>query len=208
MQLGKKKGTNYFAVLKKMADCSCKAATLLDDLLHNYTDITAKADAVHAVEHEADNLLHGFMHELNSAFITPIDREDLMVIGNGIDTITDTIEDAANLFDMYSIKRVDKEMFAMSELTMSACTALVAAVKEFEMFRSSKKLSGLIIEVNRIEEKGDVLHRSTLKALYNDSNLSVLDIIKWKDIYDTMEHIFDTCEDVADMLEGLAIKNK
>lgn len=208
MKLGKKKDTNYFSILNAMADCSCRAAAKLDDILHNYTDIAVKAEDVHAIEHEADSLLHELVRELNSAFITPIDREDLLLIGNGIDSITDAIEDVANSFDMFSIEKVESEALAMSMLMVSACTALSKAVKEFEMFRKSKKLSGLIVEVNRLEEQGDKLYRSTLKKLYNNSQMSVLDIIKWKEIYDNMELIFDACEDVADMLESTAIKNR
>jgi len=208
MRLGRRKEVNYFAILSSMAECSLKAAAQLDDILKNYTDVTAKANAVHDTEHEGDELLHGLTRELNRAFITPIDREDLLVIGNGIDSITDAIEDVANLFDIFSIKAVEQEVLAMSDLVMSACKALADAVKEFETFRSSKKLSELIIEVNRIEEKGDKLYRSTLKALYSSNRLEVLDIVKWKEIYDNMERILDTCEDVADTLEGLAMKNR
>jgi predicted phosphate transport protein (TIGR00153 family) len=208
MKFGRRKDVNYFAILSAMADCSRKAAAQLDDMLNNYTNVAAKAEAVHDVEHEADDLLHGLTHELNRAFVTPIDREDLLHIGNGIDSITDAIEDVANSFDTFSIKEVENEALAMSKLIVMACKAMAEAVKEFEMFRSSKKLSELIIEVNRLEEKGDMLYRSTLKALYNSNRLSVLDIVKWKDIYDNMERILDTCEDVANLIEGTVLKNR
>jgi hypothetical protein len=208
MKLGKSKEPNYFELLYQMAECSCRAAVQLDEMMHNYTDVARKADIVHNTEHECDDLLHKLVHELNSAFITPIDREDLIAIGNGIDTITDTIEDVANLFDMLSIKRVEKAALDMSELSTSICKALADAVKEFEVFHSSKKLNNLVIEVNRLEEKGDVLHRSTMKALFSNSDTPVLDIMKWKEIYDNLERIYDMCEDVADALEGTAVKNR
>ena len=208
MRLGKNKETNYFEILYKMAECSYRAAVQLDEMVHNYVDVTRKAGIVHNTEHEADNLLHKLVYELNAAFITPIDREDLIAIGNGIDTITDSIEDVSNLFDMYSIKRVEREALDMTELAKVICKAIMEAVKEFEVFRSSKKLNNLVIEVNRLEEKGDVLHRSTMKALFNNSNMSDIDKVKWKDIYDNMERTFDICEDVADALEGTAVKNR
>ncbi len=208
MLFGRKKEVNYFAILSKMADCSRKAASQLDEMLNNYTDVAAKAKAIHDVEHEADKLLHGLTRELNRAFVTPIDREDLLHIGSGIDSITDAIEEVANSFDMYSIKEVANEALAMSKIVMAACRILSEAVKEFEMFRSSKKLADLIIEVNRLEEKGDMLYRSTVKELYKNDSLSVLDIIKWKEIYDNMECILDTCEDVANLIEGTVLKNR
>ena len=208
MKLGKRKETNYFEILCKMAECSHKAASQLSEMMHNYTNVTKKADEIHATEHEGDTLLHELVRALNIAFITPIDREDLIEIGNYIDSITDSIEDVANLFDMYSIHRVERPALEMAELAKSITQALLDAVKEFEHFRSSKKLNSLVVEVNRMEEKGDVLHRTTMKALFSKGDKSPLDIIKWKDIYDNMERIYDTCEDVADALEGIAIKNR
>jgi predicted phosphate transport protein (TIGR00153 family) len=208
MLFGKRKETNYFEILNKMAECSHRAAVQLDEMMHNYTDVARKADEIHNTEHEADSLLHDLIRELNIAFITPIDREDLIEIGNGIDSITDSIEDVANLFDMFSINKVEPPALAMSELAKDITKALADAVKEFEQFRSSKKLNKLIIEVNQMEEKGDVLHRSTMKALFSSNHKSDLDKIKWKDIYDNMERIYDMCEDVADALEGLAVKNR
>jgi len=208
MIFSRKKEVNYFAILSEMADCSRKAAYQLDEMLNNYTNVAAKANAIHDVEHEADKLLHGLIRELNRAFVTPIDREDLLNIGSGIDSITDAIEDVANSFDMYSIKEVANEALAMSKLVMAACKTLSEAVKEFEKFRSSKKLVELIIEVNRLEEKGDMLYRSTVKELYKNDSLPVLDIIKWKEIYDNMECILDTCEDVANLIEGTVLKNR
>ncbi|HCS74054.1 MAG TPA: hypothetical protein DIW17_09280 [Clostridiales bacterium] len=208
MIFGKRKETNYFEILYKMAECSHRAAIQLEELMHNFTDVARKADEIHNTEHEADSLLHDLVHTLNTAFITPIDREDLIEIGNGIDSITDSIEDVANLFDMLSIERVESPALAMSKLAVSITKALADAVKEFEQFRFSKKLNKLIIEVNQMEEKGDVLHRSTMKALFNSKDKSDLDILKWKDVYDYMERIYDMCEDVADALEGIAVKNR
>jgi len=208
MKFGKKKETNYFATLNAMADCSVRAAVQLDEMLHNYTNVAGKADAVHAVEHEGDKLLHGLIRELNSAFITPIDREDLLHVGNMIDSITDAIEDVANMFDMLSIHKVEKEALAMSEVMVAACKALAEAVKEFEMFRNSKKLTSVVIEVNRLEEKGDTLYRNTMKSLFNNTGMTVLDVVKWKEIYDYMERVLDACEDVADLLESAALKNR
>ena len=164
MIFGRKKDVNYFKILSQMAECSQKAAAQLDEMLNNYINVEAKAKAIYDIEHEADKLLHSLTHELNRAFVTPIDREDLLAIGNGIDSITDAIEDVANSFDTFSITNVLNEALDMSRIIMATCNTLAQAVKEFELFRSSKKLNKLIIEVNRMEEEGDMLYRSTLKS--------------------------------------------
>ncbi len=198
---------NYFEVFNQMAECSVQAAQRLDDMMRNYTDIHAKADAIHDIEHKSDNLFHEMTSELNRAFITPIDREDILHIADAIDSITDAIEDVSNLFDMLSITDVQPEAMSMAKLIIRGCEALLEAIREFQQFKHPKKLVSLIIEVNHVEEEGDKVHRGVIKSLYQNKTLDTLTIVKWKEIYDTMETVLDSCEDVADMLEGLAIKN-
>ena len=206
---GKKKNEpDYFAQLSAMARYTQQAAELLDDMMHQYTDVHEKAERIHDVEHAGDGALHAMLNQLASAFITPIDREDLVRIGNGVDNITDAIEDVSNLFDMLCIEHVRPEAMEISKLIVSCSKALCAAMDEFEHFKRSTKLQELLIDVNRREEEGDRVHRAAIKTLFQSDEMSVLEVVRWKDIYDTMEQVLDACEDVADMLEGLIAKNK
>ena len=208
MKLGRKNEPNYYEILYQMAQCSHRASIQLDEMMYDFTDVAKKARKIHDVEHECDDLLHKLVHELNSAFITPIDREDLIAIGSGLDDVMDGVEDVANLFDILSIQQVEETAKEMSGLCVTICKALADAVKEFESFRSSKKLNKLVIEVNRLEEKGDVFHRSITRTLFSSEDRPVLEIMKWKEIYDGLEDIYDICEDVADVLENTAVKNR
>ena len=205
--MARNKEMNYFEVFNNMAVCTLEAAKKLEDMLGNYSDVGAKADAIHDIEHRSDNLFHEMTRELNRAFITPIDREDILQIADGIDSITDAIEDVSNLFDMLSIDVVEPEAFDMAKLIIRGAEALLEAIREFHQYKQPKKLTQLIIEVNHVEEEGDRVHRRVIRALYQSKTLDVLTIVKWKEIYDMMETVLDSCEDVADMLEGLAIKN-
>lgn len=201
------KDINYFEVFNSMADCLIRSAKQLYDMTVNFRDVKEKADGVHAIEHEADELLHDMVYQLNRAFITPIDREDILQIGNGIDSIIDAIEDVANLFDMLSIREMMPQAVGFAELIVRSSEALSLAINEFRQFKKTKNLNSLVINVNKIEEEGDRLHRRLIKELYENQKLTVLDIIKWKEIFDNMERVLDGCEDVADMLEGLSVKN-
>lgn len=205
--LRKKAEFNYFEQLTNMVRCSLRAAQKLHDLMQDFTHITEKADAIHDIEHEGDGMLHDLVHALNTSFVTPIDREDLLSIGSGVDTITDLIEDVANLFDMLSIDTMQPEAKAMAQMIVRCCEALVVVTGEFHLFKQSKKLTGMVIDVNHLEEEGDRLHRRVIKQLYANKSMDTLDIIKWKELYDAMEEVLDACEDVADTLEGLAVKN-
>ncbi|AEC01401.1 DUF47 domain-containing protein [Parasphaerochaeta coccoides] len=206
--LGKKKETNYYHLLTDMIGCSVRCAVKLDDLLRNYTDVENAADAIHAIEHEADEKLHDFCYHLNRAFITPIDREDLLQLGSQTDSITDAIEDISLTLDMLSVKTVREDILPISTLMVKACVTLQEAFKEFEHFKTSKNLARHIIDVNHCEESADRLYRSCVKTLYADDNADPLMVIRWKEIYEGMESVMDACEDVADLIEAIAIKNR
>ncbi|MGJ4849234.1 DUF47 domain-containing protein [Bacillota bacterium Meth-B3] len=201
-----KKELDYFERFAEMSDAGVRAAKLLVDLIADYRDVSAKADAIHAIEHEADELFHEMAVALNRAFITPIDREDILMVAEKIDSIIDGIEDVANLFDMLSVTEVRPEARSLAEVVLKCCERLHEQVQAFRGFKNAKTLNELGIEVNCLEEEGDRLHRGIIKDLYR-SGEDVLLILKWRDIYDTMETVLDMCEDVADLMSGLAIKN-
>jgi predicted phosphate transport protein (TIGR00153 family) len=201
-----KKSFNYFAQFQKQILQCEKAAEQLVAMLDDYTDIQHKAEQIHDTEHEADGQLHELMRELNRSFVTPIDREDIVQLSNALDDITDTIEDVANLLDVMSIEVIKPEAKEMAQLIIEGCRSLKALVSEFHLFKSSKNLNELIIEVNEVEEKGDVLHRSVIKEMFKNEK-DAIELIKWKQIFDAMEDTLDYIEDVADLIDGLIIKN-
>ncbi|MDR0838453.1 MAG: DUF47 family protein [Oscillospiraceae bacterium] len=201
-----KKNYNYFEQFEKQMALCEKAAEQLVEMLEDYTDVQNKAEKIHDTEHHADEQLHELMHELNRSFVTPIDREDIVQVANAFDDITDTIEDVANLLDVMSIEDVKPEAKEMAKLILEGSRSLSTLVSEFHLFKSSKKLNDLIIEVNDVEAKGDVLHRSVLKKMFRDEK-DAIQLMKWKQIFDTMEETLDYIEDVADLIDGLVIKN-
>ena len=201
-----KKGFNYFEKLTQQMSICKKAAAQLMAFLEDYTDISKKVDDIHTIEHEGDMVLHEIMGELNRSFITPIDREDIASLAIILDDITDSIEDVANLFDMLMITDVRPEAKEMTRMICESCDALDNAVADFQNFKSSKKLKEYIIQVNGIEEEGDRLHRSVIKNMFKTETDS-LTIMKWKETYDILEEVLDSCEDAANLLDSLIIKN-
>ncbi len=207
MALGKKKEMDYYECFNTASGLSVKAAKQLEDLMNNYTNVAEKAAGIHETEHEADGIFHKMVEELSRAFITPIDREDILQIASNIDNIVDYTEDIANMLDMFSIKQIPQPAKTMTSLIVKSCEALETAIKEFKNFKKSgKQLTQLIIQVNQYEEEGDKFYRSTVKELYQEGN-NPIEIMKWKEIYDKMEDTLDACEEVANLLEAMAIKN-
>lgn len=204
--MARKKELDYFDVLITGVGFANQAALALDDLLNNYVDVQSKAKAIHDLEHAADNECHRLIDALHVAFITPIDREDLYGMVKSIDDITDLIEDVSNRFDMFNIRTVRPEALEMSAMIVRATKVLHEAMKEFKTFKKSKRVIKLIMDVNTVEEEGDRMYRRIIRDMFTRQEDTV-DIIKWKDIYDDMENVLDACEDVANIIEGVLMKN-
>ena len=201
-----KKEDNYFDRFIAAIQYSCKAAEMLEEMANDYTDIEKKVSRIHEVEHEADREYHLLVEQLNKSFITPIEREDILAISQSIDNITDKIEDVAYRFTMFNVQKPHAEATAFLHLISKGCQVLKEAMVEFKNFKKSKLLSEKIIEVNHIEEEGDQLYKNIIHTIFS-SNLDSVDIIKWKEIFETMEDCMDCCEDVADLMESVVMKN-
>ncbi len=203
----KKKEFNYYDCFDQASDLTIKVAKQLEELMNDYTNVAEKVEAIHATEHQADDIFHQVVENLSRAFITPIDREDILEIAGDIDNIVDYIEDIANMLDMFSILHIPEPAKTLTGLIVKSCSALEMAVNEFKNFkRSGKQLTQLIIQVNQYEEEGDRFYRRTVKELYLTAT-NPIELMKWKEIYDKMEDTLDMSEEVANLLEAMAIKN-
>lgn len=202
----RKKEMDYFDVLIAATGFAKQAAAALDGLLTDYVDVSNKAQAIHDLEHAADNECHCLIDSLHVAFITPIDREDLYGMIRSIDDITDLIEDVANRFHMFNITTVRPEAVEMSALIVRATTVLHQALVEFKQYKKSKQVFQLIKDVNSVEEEGDRAYRRIVREMFLKEE-NPIEIMKWKEIFDDMENVIDSCEDVADIIEGVVMKN-
>ncbi|MBN1775946.1 MAG: DUF47 family protein [Clostridiales bacterium] len=200
------KEADYFDLFIKAASICNRAAEGLDELLDDLSDSHLKSNAIHEIEHEGDRLYHEVYFHLNRSFITPIEREDIMEISRSIEETIDSIDDVAIMLDMMSIESAKKRGKGMCNLITKACSALVTAAVEFKNFKKSKELSPILVQINNIEEEGDALFQSSMKELFNKEK-DVLDIIKWQEIYKSMENVLDSCEAAADAMERVIIKN-
>ncbi len=201
------KEENYFDMFIESAEFACSASAKLLDMVVNYEAMTEeKAGEMHEIEHNADQHFHKIYQQLNRSFTTPIEREDILAIAKSIDDIVDLIEDIAYKFYVFDIKIMRQEASTHIELIVKACDSLKIAISEFKNFRKSKVLSEKIIEINTIEEEGDRLYRSDVHKLFTEEK-DTLEIVRWREVYKHMEDCLDACEDVADVLEGVVIKN-
>jgi predicted phosphate transport protein (TIGR00153 family) len=197
------KDVQFFDLFERQADCSVRAATLLRDMLHDFADARAKASAIKEIEHEGDQATHEVVRRLNTTFITPLDREDIYALAGRLDDVLDYIDAVAERLVIYRIKAPTSAARAMADVIVEIVRSMHRAVGTL---RSPQQgFHEHAVEVNRLENRADNLLRETLAELF-DREPDPIAVIKWKEIYETMEIVTDRCEDVVNVIEGIVLK--
>ena len=197
------KEVRFFDLFERQAECIIKGAGLLHEMTHNFSDARAKAHAIKEVEHQGDQITHEVVKRLNTTFITPIDREDIHDLATRLDDVLDYIEAAAERLVVYRIKEPTSACRAMSDIIVSQTHALDRAIRCLRTMDPG--FHEHAVEVNRLENAADTLLRDSLAAMFEEQP-DPIEIIKWKEIYETMEIVTDRGEDVANVIEGIILK--
>jgi predicted phosphate transport protein (TIGR00153 family) len=207
-KMARKKGETYFDTFVELVGYSCKAAELLKEILNDFDSemLPQKMKEMHEIEHSGDEARHRMIRRLAKEFITPIEREDIMAMADSIDTVTDTIEDVLMRMYMYNISQVTEHALKMTDVIVKCCNTLKTALNEFSNFRKSTKLHELVVEVNRLEEEGDVLFMEATRKLYVECK-DYRELAAWDTTYHYLEKCCDSCEDVANAIESVIMKN-
>ncbi len=206
--MSKKSDMFYFNNLSECAKISLQASEFVLDFLKNYDESKAdeKLDALHQIEHSGDKKKHEMLAALVREFITPIERDDLIELAQGIDNVTDAIEDIVIHYNITGHKQVRPDSIEFAELLVKCCETLTKIMEEFKNFKKSKKLPELIVELNGYEEQGDMIYIKAMKNLHTNSN-DALDVIAWRDVFNYLERACDACEHVCDVVESVVIGN-
>ncbi len=193
----------FFTLFERMAAKVVEAAHKFLDLVENYTDVPEKAKRIKEVEHEADLIAHEVMDKLNKSFITPLEREDIRSLTMYLDDVVDDIEATASKFALYAMKKPTAEAAEMARIIGKATEEIEKAVKHLE---SPENLNIFLVEINRLENLADHICREQLAKLFRDEP-DVRELLKWKEVYEQLEACADRCEDVADIIEDIVVKN-
>ncbi len=206
--MAKKQDAFYFDTFIAAVDCACRAATILDDTLHSFDPalLEARLHEIHEVENEADCKKHQLMEVLLKAFITPIEREDIIQLSQNIDDLVDKIEDVLIRLYCNNVQSVRPDALKISELIVQGCDAVKTVVTEFADFKHSKNLRQHIIDVNTLEEEADKLFIQSIRQLHVSSS-DPMEVFCWHELYRYLEHCMDACEHVADVVESVVMKN-
>lgn len=206
--MSKKADQFYFENFVMAAECACQAADYLVSCLEDYRPENMKEmmETMHEYEHAGDLKKHEMSAALAKAFVTPVDREDLDLLSQELDDVSDCIEEVLQSFYMYQIRTIMPEAVEFAKKIAVCCGHMKNVMAELAHFRKSTSLHEMVIEINQLEEECDRLYlESTLKLADRCDN--VLDIISWREIYTKMENCADACEHVCDCVEMVVMKN-
>lgn len=206
--MAKKNEAFYFDSFAAAAELACKASQKLDETMRHFdpTKIEEAVAEMHEIEQEADEIVHAVNDALITAFITPIEREDIATLSNSIDVVIDRIEGVLHRLYFTNIQEIHPDALEMSAKVMRATEQMHDLVLELPQFKRSKSLREHVITVNTIESECDDLYIAAMRKLHT-SDYDSLTIISWRDVYTFLEFCADSCEFVADTVESIVMKN-
>jgi uncharacterized protein len=195
---------DFFVLFTQASTNARDIARALVELLDQWPEGRHKLRDIRELEHEGDRLTHEVIDLLNRTFVTPFDRDDMYRLASVIDDICDHVDEAADNIDAYEVRDVPDKARQQADVIYRAASRLHEAVELLEGFRDSKRQ---LVALRQLEDEGDRLSREAIAELFR-SGADPLTIIRWKDIHEQLEEAVDACENAADVLEAILVKNR
>ena len=196
----------FFDLFEAGAQNMVKTAQKLKQLVDTWENVEEKVSEITKLEHEGDRITHKVMEQLHRTFVTPFDREDIALLSHTLDDVTDFIHAAADAMFIYKVDRPGQRAKELSDTIVQATAEVERAMPQLRHRAQLRQILERCVEINRLENEADRVFRSAMAELFTDTT-DIAEIIKWREIYEHMESATDRCEDVANVLEGVALKH-
>jgi hypothetical protein len=196
---------DFFSYFNQAAAHAVTAAKLILKLTENFADADPIARELNEVEHACDDVAHTTMEHLNKSFITPLDREDIHAIILRIDDVVDLTNAAAGRMTFFGIDKPTPHAVNMAKQILRGCEKLAEAVRGMNSAKNYEQVMRDCIAIHEVENAGDDILHDALGELFKTEK-DAIKVIKWKDIYETMEAVTDRLEDVANVMQGVIVK--
>jgi uncharacterized protein len=193
----------FFDLFEEASGNILRAAGLLEEMLESYPDRAELAREILICEQEGDRITHDIIRRLNQTFVTPIDREDIYALASALDDVIDYTEEVADYLGLYKIEAPMEQAQGLARVLHQAARQVSEAIPRL---RGSQDVSHYTVEINRLENDGDRIVREAVASLF-DNGIDPMVVIRWKDIFERLENAIDSTEHVANIIEGIAIKN-
>ena len=195
----------FFDLFEAQAIHNVEAAKLFRELARNWSLQSPIFDKLQDIEHEADISTHEIMDRLNRTFVTPIDREDIHSLAGEMDDVVDLIQSLASRMQLYRVDHSTDELAQMADCLFQATETVKKAVASLKDPSNQRRILDYCIEINRLENSGDHIFEVALGKLFSGKP-DPLEVMKWKEIYEVTEQAIDKCEDIANVVESILVK--
>ena len=196
---------DFFNLFEEQVDCAVQSAIKFKEIAANPGLIEESSyQMILHLEAKGDTACHAVIEQLNKSFITPFDREDIYALTKELDDITDMINTMVGRIKVYKIPGNDRHLMEFAKVIEESVLTVSKAVKGLRVKNGSKMILAACVEINRLENVGDAMRDAVLMELFESK--SAIEIIKWKEVYQDAETVLDICEDVANVVETILIK--
>ncbi len=195
----------FYDLFEQSAHNLVVAAEAMVDLMQHFENVNTKTAHIKELEHVGDSIIHEIVEELHKTFVTPLDREDITALAQNMDDVMDYMEGATTAIRIYGIRRPRATACSVADLVRLQTVQVEKAVPKL---RHRSQLGSVLehcVEVQRLENEADTLFLDAMARLFQEEP-SPVEIIKWREIYDQLERATDSCEHVANVLEGIVLK--
>ena len=193
----------FFDLFNDLAARLTQCARLLHELFTSPGRLDELCLAIKAIEHEADQLTYKVIARIDTSFVTPLDREDIYMLASRLDDVIDLLDGTARRFEMLHLSTVTPHATELNRVLLQAAERIQVAVSSI---RKPKLVTEHTAEIKRLEEEGDAIYHEAVGALFTGTP-NPLDVMRWKEMYDTLERAIDSCMGVAQALQSISLKN-
>ena len=196
----------FFDLFEESTKNIVKTSKALKEMIDSWQFLDSRMAEITELEHEGDSITHQIISLLHRTFVTPFDREDIALLAHTMDDIVDFIHATADAMFIYKITSPTQRAKELADIIVQGSAEVEKAVAGLRRRSEFKQILEHCVEINRLENAADRVYRAAIGELF-DNTADIPQIIKWREIYEHMESATDRCEDVADVLEGVALKN-
>src|SRR3990172_9162841 len=201
-----KKEEAFFDMFERATKNLSTSVEVFLEMIKDFKGLEKGVQRLDDLEHEGDIITHEIMDRLNRTFITPLDRDDIHAIAAGIDDVLDLTEEVADRIYLYKLEKPTPNLIQMAQILHQSVGEISKAINSLRDLKRPRRILDYAIEINRLENEGDMLLKHAMIKLFENAQ-STLEVIKWKEVYETVEKAIDKCEDLAVAIEAVVVKN-
>lgn len=197
----------FYDLFNRHAASTLDGARTMVAVAEEWPEAAGRVRRIEEIEHECDSITHMTIDLLHRTFITPIDRDEILRLVSTMDDVMDLIDSAARRLVMFEIKTMPPKLREMTKVLLRTMELVVQVVEKLRTIKDIDPMRAIFIEIHRLENEGDGLHRTALVDLFRECAQDPLLVIKLKEIYETVENAIDRCEDIANVCEGILLEH-